>query len=319
MSENTWRGIAVRKTNWLEILLASVVAMLLSGLLAYGADPEGTRFEVALGLDDHGTESFHIDDLAVGESRVFTTLSGRTVTITRGVQDTRMVLSGRDGEADREIVLDAGSTPGRRMVFVEGDQDGGLTEKRVIVLKGTGDREGFWLGDGPVDEEKLGRHLEKVRKHLEELDVTVNHVLSREELDRIMEEARRQAGRARDEADRAMKEMRVHIHRLSAPEGNREERVMRAPRPLMAEGGTRFVCPKDGVRVRVPQDTDVSGPLSCPVCGSAMERQEVSPDEIRLVRRTPRAPVPADPPEPPAPPAAAQPPAPPAPPKPPED
>lgn len=317
MSENTMRGTAVRKTSWLEIVLAALVAMLLSGLLAYGADPSGTQFEVALAMSGDDPESFHLEDLAVGESRVFTTRTGRTVTITRGEQDTRMVITGRDGEADREIVLDQGVTPGRRRVVVQGSEDGEPAAKRVIVLRDGGDREGIWLGENPVDEEHLRRHLEKVREHLERLDVTVEDVLSREELDRIVEQARRQAGRAREEADRAMKEMRIHVHRLSDPDGKGEGRVIRVPRPPGTEGGARFTCPKDGVRVRVPRDTEVTGTLACPVCGSAMERQEVPPEEVRVIRRTTRSLAPADPPEPPSPPAAAQRPVPPAPPKPP--
>lgn len=291
MNENISTVPTRKRFNWLEILVAAIVALILSGLLAYGAGAETTQRTVVLHLDAHTDEVVMLDDLAVGESRTVTTEDGRPVTITRESEGLRLVIGDEEGASEREILVDTGLTPGHRTVVLRVGEDGEVSERRVITLGVPGHGwKGIFEGE-EFDSEKLRRHMERVREKLRDLDLdaTLRERFSREEWRDVVEKAIEQAGKAREAYGDALKDLRIELRGLA---GGEDAEVWRLPAPGWTgeAGGRVFRCPHDDVRVRVPKDAKVPGALSCPVCGQPMEERQALRRERRIIRQTPPAP-----------------------------
>lgn len=291
MNENISTVPTRKRFNWLEILVAAIVALILSGLLAYGAGAETTQRTVVLHLDAHTDGVVMLDDLAVGESRTVTTEDGRPVTITRETEGLRLVIGGHDGASDREIVVDTGLTPGRRTVVLRVGEDGEVSERRVITLGVPGHGWKGLLEGEEFDPEKLQHHMERVRERLRdlELDATLRESLSREEWREVVEKALQHARTAREAYGDVLKDLRIELRRLPGGE-DAEDWSLLVPGWTGAAGGRVFRCPNDGVRVRVPGEAEVAGVLSCPVCGQPMEERQAIRRERRVIRRAPESP-----------------------------
>lgn len=159
----------MKNLKWtLAALLGTAALVALSPLaVADGAEHESTHFRIS--TSDAGTVEFDLDELAVGESRSFTTDQGKPVTLTRVEAGYELEVDGKkldvildgeageglrirtagDGDEGREVVVlkkHLGGDSGEPTIIVTGDGDDGeggkkVVRKRIVTSGGDGDHE----------------------------------------------------------------------------------------------------------------------------------------------------------------------------------
>ncbi len=151
----------------LTTLLAVAILALAPAAFAGDTTVEGTHFKIS--TSDAGTVEFDLDELAVGESRHFTTDTGKPVDVTRTEAGYELAVDGKkldvildgedaasmriesagEGDGEREVVFlkkraGDGSGEPHVVVMTEGDDgEGGkrVIRKRIITSGGEGDGE----------------------------------------------------------------------------------------------------------------------------------------------------------------------------------
>ncbi len=139
----------MKNLKWmLAAVLGSAALVALAPLaVAASSDNDGTHFRIS--TSDAGTVEFDLDELAVGESRSFTTDQGKPVTVTRVEAGYELEVDGKkldvvlDGEAGGDMIVRTGEDHGDgRVMIVKKHLGEGSGEPRIIVQTDGGEGEG---------------------------------------------------------------------------------------------------------------------------------------------------------------------------------
>lgn len=137
-----------RKPTFAALLAAVALALLAPAAFADATTIEGTHFKIS--TSDAGTVEFDLDELAVGESRHFTTDTGKPVDVTRTEAGYELAVDGKkldvilDGEDAASMHIEsAGEGDGEReVVFLKKRAGDGSGEPHVVVMTEGDDGEG---------------------------------------------------------------------------------------------------------------------------------------------------------------------------------
>ncbi len=252
-----------QKKTAIVTVIAALGFLILTVAMAFGAVADDDVREDVTVMTTSTIEDIVLDigDLADGESRTFER-DGKTVVVTRHGEALDVTVEG-EGEASKHLLV-RGAGDAKRTIRIS-TSDHGAGEHVPLVWVATTD-------DG--DEVKVTRRVEVRKNDDGTVEVTVNgEPVDPDQLKEL------------DEVD-GLQQIVVDVDSDAHVLGLGEHAWTTFDKDT---GRISFHCENDGTDVSVPKDKVGSGVVSCPICGTPMEKVERSHVKIFQIRTDPPA------------------------------